>query len=122
MGVKTKKQADKVTNRRMPVSEVLLVGGATRMPGIKNFIENVMGVAPRDTVNPDEAVAQGAAIQAGILDGQISNLFIMDVWQASLMRAFAKQQEEGEESTLTGDLVDDFDEDPLDRLKRTLED
>ena len=35
-------------------AKVLLVGGATRMPGIKKFIENVMGVAPRDTVNPDE--------------------------------------------------------------------
>eukprot|EP00951_Prasinocladus_malaysianus_P019498 scaffold157545_cov19-Prasinocladus_malaysianus.AAC.1 len=38
------------------------------------------------------AVAQGAAIQAGILDGQITDLFVMDVWQASLMRAFAEQQ------------------------------
>ena len=42
-----------------------------------------------------QAVAQGAAIQAGILDGQITNLFVMDVWQASLMRALAKHQQEG---------------------------
>jgi len=110
---KSKKQAKKVTNRRMPITEVLLVGGATRMPGVKRFIENVTGVCPRDTVNPDEAVAQGAAIQAGILDGQITDLFVMDVWQASLMRALAKHQEEGTVAGagLPDELVDDFVED-----------
>jgi len=92
---KSKRQASKLKNRRMPVSEVLLVGGATRMPGIKRFIENVTGIKPRDTVDPDEAVAAGAAVQAGILDGQITGLYIMDVWQASLMRAFANKQQGG---------------------------
>jgi molecular chaperone DnaK (HSP70) len=42
-----------------------------------------------------QAVALGAAIQAGILDGQITDLFVMDVWQASLMRAFAQKQQQG---------------------------
>jgi len=116
---KSKKQAGRVSNRRMPVTEVLLVGGATRMPGIKRFIENVTGVVPRDTVDPDEAVAVGAAVQAGILDGQITDLMVMDVWQASLMRAFAQQQEAEEQGDAGGSrlgarlseaLVDDFDD------------
>ena len=50
-----------------------------------------------------QAVAQGAAIQAGILDGQITNLFVMDVWQASLMRALAKHQQEGTWAVLLWD-------------------
>ena len=78
--------------RRMPVSEVLLVGGATRMPGVRRFVRNMTGIEPRETlVDPDLAVALGAAVQAGIYEGQVSDLMVMDVWQASLMRAYARQ-------------------------------
>lgn len=80
--------------RRLPVTEVLLVGGATRMPGVKRFVKNMTGLEPRETsVDPDLAVALGAAVQAGIFEGQVSDLMIMDVWQASLMRAYARQLE-----------------------------
>jgi len=56
----------------VPISRVLLVGGATRMPSIGRFIKRVTGLKASPTVNPDEAVALGAAVQAGILDGQIA--------------------------------------------------
>ncbi|KAL4443054.1 hypothetical protein ABPG77_008545 [Micractinium sp. CCAP 211/92] len=79
--------------RRMPVSEVLLVGGATRMPAIRRFVRNMTGLDPAEfVVDPDLAVALGAAVQAGIYEGQVSDLMVMDVWQASLMRAFAQLQ------------------------------
>jgi molecular chaperone DnaK len=45
-----------------------------------------------DSVNPDEAVALGAAVQAGILQGEVSDMMVLDVWQASLMRAMAQLQ------------------------------
>lgn len=80
--------------RRMPVTEVLLVGGATRMPGVRRFVKNMTGLEPRESaIDPDLAVALGAAVQAGIYEGQVSDLMVMDVWQASLMRAYAKQLE-----------------------------
>ena len=75
-----------------PITEVILVGGATRMPAIHRFVQNATGIKPKWTVNPDEVVAEGAAIQAGIFEGEINNLFVMDTWQASLMRALAERQ------------------------------
>jgi molecular chaperone DnaK (HSP70) len=51
---------------------VLIVGGATRMPAIGRFLKRVTGLTPKPTVNPEEAVALGAAVQAGILDGRIA--------------------------------------------------
>lgn len=87
--------------RRMPVSEVLLVGGATRMPAIRRFVRNMTGLDPAEfVVDPDLAVALGAAVQAGIYEGQVSDLMVMDVWQASLMRAFAQLQLEREQGGL----------------------
>jgi molecular chaperone DnaK len=78
--------------RRLPVSEVLLVGGATRMPAVRRFVKNMTGITPREaSVDPDLAVALGAAVQAGVYQGSVGDLMVMDVWQASLMRAFAKQ-------------------------------
>ncbi|KAI3436735.1 hypothetical protein D9Q98_006150 [Chlorella vulgaris] len=78
--------------RRQPVSRVLLVGGATRMPAIHRFVRNMTGLdAEEALVDPDLAVAAGAAVQAGIFEGQVSELMVMDVWQATLMRAFAEQ-------------------------------
>ncbi|KAG2495678.1 hypothetical protein HYH03_006278 [Edaphochlamys debaryana] len=79
--------------KRQPLSAVLLVGGATRMPAVGRFIANMTGLQPLEAaLDPDEAVALGAAVQAGILQGEISNLMVMDQWQASLMRALAKMQ------------------------------
>ena len=75
-----------------PISEVILVGGATRMPAIHRFVKNLTGIQPRWTVNPDEVVAEGAAIQAGIYQGEINNMYVMDTWQASLMRAIALRE------------------------------
>ena len=78
--------------KAQPISEIILVGGATRMPAIHRFVQNVTGIKPRWTVNPDEVVAEGAAVQAGIFQGDINKLYVMDHWQASLMRAFAARE------------------------------
>lgn len=97
--------------RRMPISEVLLVGGATRMPAIHRFVENMTGLSLRQTtIDPDLAVAMGAAVQAGIYEGQLSDLMVMDVWQATLMRAYA-QQLALEESDLGSEIDGDGGED-----------
>eukprot|EP00775_Hariotina_reticulata_P011055 gene11055-11210_t len=81
---------------RAAVSRVLLVGGGTRMPAVRRFIKNMTGLQPalpeESGVDPDEAVALGAAVQAGILQGDVSSLMVMDQWQASLMRALAQLQ------------------------------
>ena len=55
----------------MPVSKVLLVGGATRMPCIGRFLKRLTGLTVRPVVDPEEAVALGAAVSAGILSGAI---------------------------------------------------
>jgi heat shock 70kDa protein 1/2/6/8 len=90
--------------RRMPVTEVLLVGGATRMPAVRRFVRNMTGIEPRDNaVDPDLAVALGAAVQAGIYEGQLSDLMVMDVWQASLMRAYAQQVAAEQEAAAAGE-------------------
>ena len=144
--------------RRLPVSKVLLVGGATRMPAVRTFVRNMTGIdAAEFVVDPDlvrgggarplpisgtaglllvpalvvgspappppplharalipslptppprplarQAVALGAAVQAGIYEGQVSDLMVIDVWQASLMRAFAGQLER-ERAALAGE-------------------
>ena len=88
---------------------MLLVGGATRMPAVGRFVKNMTGLrpeAPGRRVDPDEAVALGAALQAGILDGALPDLMVMDVWQSRLLRAFAEARDreeaegEGEELEL----------------------
>ena len=66
------------------VDEVILVGGMTRMPAVRAKVENIFGVAPRLDVNPDEAVAMGAAIQAGVLQGDVTDVLLMDVTPLSL--------------------------------------
>lgn len=93
--------------RRLPVGKVLLVGGATRMPAIRRFVRNMTGLDPAEfVVDPDLAVALGAAVQAGIYDGQVSELMVMDVWQASLMRAFAAQLQKEQEAQVAGEASD----------------
>ncbi|CCD27094.1 Hsp70 family ATPase SSQ1 NDAI_0J02020 [Naumovozyma dairenensis CBS 421] len=66
------------------VDDVILVGGMTRMPKIRKTVENLFGKKPNITVNPDETVALGAAIQGGILSGEIKNVLLLDVTPLTL--------------------------------------
>jgi len=66
------------------VHEVILVGGSTRIPLVREFTETIFGQAPNISQHPDEAVALGAAIQAGILSGALQNLVLLDVTPLSL--------------------------------------
>ena len=66
------------------ISEVVLVGGSTRIPAIQELVESLTGKKPNQSVNPDEVVAVGAAIQAGILAGEIKDILLLDVTPLSL--------------------------------------
>merc|ERR1712232_741060 len=66
------------------IDEVVLVGGSTRIPAIQNLVESLTGKKPNQSVNPDEVVAIGAAIQAGILAGEIKDILLLDVTPLSL--------------------------------------
>ena len=66
------------------INEVVLVGGSTRIPAIQNLVEVLTDKKPNQSVNPDEVVAIGAAIQAGILAGEIKDILLLDVTPLSL--------------------------------------
>ncbi len=66
------------------IDEVLLVGGMTRMPKVQTLVQNFFGKVPNKSVNPDEAVAVGAAIQGGVLKGDLKDLLLLDVTPLSL--------------------------------------
>jgi len=66
------------------ISEIILVGGQTRMPQVQKKVEEFFGKQPRKDVNPDEAVAIGAAIQAGVLGGDVKDVLLLDVTPLSL--------------------------------------
>merc|ERR1719434_6087 len=66
------------------INEVLLVGGMTRMPKVQGVVTNFFGKDPSKAVNPDEAVAMGAAIQAGVLKGDVKDILLLDVTPLSL--------------------------------------
>lgn len=66
------------------LNEVILVGGATRMPSVREFVAEVFGREPNTSQHPDEAVAIGAVIQAGILEGSVQNVTLLDVTPLSL--------------------------------------
>lgn len=66
------------------IDEVVLVGGATRMPMVKELVRSFIDKEPNENVNPDEVVAVGAAIQAGILGGQVKDILLLDVTPLSL--------------------------------------
>ena len=66
------------------INEVILVGGSTRVPMIKNKVEQFFSKKPNESVNPDEAVALGAAIQAGVLQGDVKDVLLLDVTPLSL--------------------------------------
>jgi molecular chaperone DnaK len=66
------------------ITEVILVGGQTRMPKVQDTVKDFFGKEPRKDVNPDEAVAVGAAIQAGVLSGHVKDVLLLDVTPLSL--------------------------------------
>jgi len=66
------------------VAEVILVGGQTRMPLVQKYVKDFFGKEPRKDVNPDEAVAVGAGIQAGVLAGEVKDVLLLDVTPLSL--------------------------------------
>lgn len=66
------------------INDVILVGGQTRMPKVQDMVKTIFGKEPRKDVNPDEAVALGAAIQAGVLGGEVKDVLLLDVIPLSL--------------------------------------
>jgi molecular chaperone DnaK len=66
------------------IADVILVGGQTRMPKVQEKVQEIFGVEPRKDVNPDEAVAVGAAVQGGVLQGDVKDVLLLDVTPLSL--------------------------------------
>lgn len=66
------------------IDQVILVGGSTRIPAVRNLLTNLLAKPLNETVNPDEVVAMGAAVQAGIMAGEITDLILLDVTPLSL--------------------------------------
>ena len=66
------------------VNEVILVGGSTRMPAVQELVKNMTGKQPNMSVNPDEVVAMGAAVQGGVLAGDVEGILLLDVTPLSL--------------------------------------
>jgi molecular chaperone DnaK len=66
------------------IDEIILVGGSTRMPQVQELVKKLTGKEPNRSVNPDEVVAIGAAIQAGVLGGEVKNIVLLDVTPLSL--------------------------------------
>lgn len=66
------------------IQDVILVGGQSRMPKVQELVKEIFGKEPRRDVNPDEAVAVGAAIQAGVLSGEVKDILLLDVTPLSL--------------------------------------
>ena len=70
--------------KKADIDEILLVGGSTRMPAIQELVEELAGKEPNRTVNPDEVVAIGAALQAGVLSGDVKDILLLDVTSLTL--------------------------------------
>ena len=66
------------------IDQNVLVGGSTRIPAVQKLVEEILGKAPNQTVNPDEVVAVGAAVQAGVLGGEVKDILLLDVTPLSL--------------------------------------
>jgi molecular chaperone DnaK len=66
------------------IDEIVLVGGSTRIPAVQELVKRILGKEPNQTVNPDEVVAVGAAIQAGVLAGEVKDILLLDVTPLSL--------------------------------------
>ena len=69
---------------RSQIDEVILVGGSTRVPAVKRIVKELLGKEPNQSVNPDEVVALGAAVQAGVLTGAVDDIVLLDVTPLSL--------------------------------------
>ena len=78
------KALDDANLKKGDIDEVILVGGSTRIPAVRNLLTDLLGKTLNETVNPDEVVALGAAVQAGILAGEITDLILLDVTPLSL--------------------------------------
>jgi len=70
--------------KKEQLNEVVLVGGSTRIPAVQKIVKEIFGIEPNKSVNPDEAVANGAAIQAGIIGGEVTDILLLDVTPLSL--------------------------------------
>ena len=70
--------------KKEDLDEVVLVGGSTRIPAVQKIVKDIFGLEPNKSVNPDEAVAVGAAIQAGIIGGEVKDILLLDVTPLSL--------------------------------------
>jgi len=85
---KTRKPCERaITDAKLSASdidEVILVGGSTRIPKVQELVKQIFGKDPNQSVNPDEAVALGAAIQAGVLGGEVGEVLLLDVTPLSL--------------------------------------
>ena len=66
------------------IDKVLLVGGSTRIPAVQELVKNILGKEPQRDINPDESVSLGAAIQGGVLTGEVKDLLLLDVTPLSL--------------------------------------
>nr|YP_009774048.1 heat shock protein 70 chaperone [Caulacanthus okamurae]QIZ74665.1 heat shock protein 70 chaperone [Caulacanthus okamurae] len=66
------------------IDEIVLVGGSTRIPAIQELVKKIIGKEPNQSVNPDEVVAVGAAVQAGVLAGEVKDILLLDVTPLSL--------------------------------------
>jgi len=80
----TKQVLESAKMKSEEIEEVILVGGQTRMPAIQDAVKKLFGKEPNRTINPDEVVAAGAAIQAGILQGDVKDVLLLDVIPLSL--------------------------------------
>ncbi len=82
--VPTKKALDDAGLKPADINEVILVGGMTRMPMVQQAVEKFFGKKPNVSVNPDEVVAIGAAVQAGVLQGEVKDVLLLDVTPLSM--------------------------------------
>ncbi|MEN9922251.1 MAG: hypothetical protein RL097_528 [Candidatus Parcubacteria bacterium] len=80
----TKRALEASGLKKEEIDEIILVGGQTRMPAIQNAVRDLFGKEPNRTINPDEVVALGAAIQAGIFQGDVRDITLVDVIPLSL--------------------------------------
>jgi molecular chaperone DnaK (HSP70) len=78
----------------LQLDDVILIGGATRIPAVRRLVKVMTGIDSKITINPDEAVSYGAAILAGIIDGDITDMQVMSAWQAAMYRTFSNVKKE----------------------------
>src|SRR5438132_223836 len=102
------------------INEVILVGGMTRMPLVVETVKKLFGKEPHKGVNPDEVVAVGAAIQAGVLKGEVKDVLLLDVTPPSLgiVNVHAKDKATGKEQHVTITASSGLAKDEVDKLVR----